>query len=108
VGQWAILWRRGGLGVHVYEILRRPVISEKSTLLQEGHKYTFEVMRRANKQQVKEAVEKAFKVSVVSVNIMTVPGKRRRVGRREVIGPSWRKAVVTLEPGQKIEFFEGI
>ncbi len=92
----------------VYEVLRRPVITEKSTVLHERGKYTFEVAARANKRQVKEAVEKALKVRVVGVNIMTVPGKTRRVGRRQVQTPPWRKAVVTLETGQKIEFFEGV
>ncbi|MBM4462219.1 MAG: 50S ribosomal protein L23 [Chloroflexi bacterium] len=94
--------------MHSYEVLRRPIISEKSTLLQERNKYTFEVMRKANKQQVRQAVEKAFKVKVVKVDVMTVPGKTRRMGRRQVKTPPWRKAVVTLEPGQKIEYFEGV
>ena len=91
-----------------YQVLRRPVITEKSTALHDQGKYTFEVMAKANKQQVKEAVEKALKVRVAGVNVMTVPGKTRRVGRRQVQTPSWRKAVVTLEAGQKIEFFEGV
>lgn len=98
----------GGLEVHPYEVLRRPIISEKSTALQERDKYTFGVMGKANKQQVRQAVEKAFKVRVVAVNIITVPGKTRRVGKRQVKTASWRKAVVTLEPGQKIEYFEGV
>jgi large subunit ribosomal protein L23 len=94
--------------MHLYEVLRRPIVSEKSTQLQEQGKYSFEVMGKANKQQVRGAVEKAFKVKVLAVNVITVPGKTRRVGRRQVKSPAWRKAVVTLEPGQKIEFFEGV
>ncbi|OGO02767.1 MAG: 50S ribosomal protein L23 [Chloroflexi bacterium RBG_13_54_8] len=89
-------------------VLRRPVITEKSTSLQERGKYTFEVMKRVNKRQVKEAVEKAFKVKVLDINLITVPGKTRRVGRRQVKTASWRKALVKLEAGQKIEFFEGV
>ena len=89
-------------------MLRRPVITEKSTAIHDQGTYTFEVMAKANKRQVKEAVEKALKVRVAGVNVMTVPGKTRRVGRRQVQTPSWRKAVVTLEAGQKIEFFEGV
>ena len=94
--------------MHPYEVLRRPIITEKNTALQEQNKYVFEVAREANKHQVKQAVEKAFKVKVVAVNMITVPGKTRRVGRRQVKTSPWKKAVATLEAGQKIEFFEGI
>jgi len=94
--------------MHLYEVLRRPLITEKTTLLQEHNRYAFEVAQGAAKQQIKEAVEAAFKVEVVKVNVMTVPGKMRRIGRRQVMTPSWKKAVVTLEAGQKIEFFEGV
>ena len=94
--------------MNLYEVLRRPLITEKVTLLKEQGRYAFEVAKRAAKPQIKEAVEAAFKVKVVKVNVMTVPGKTRRVGRRQVMTPSWKKAVVTLEPGHKIEFFEGV
>ncbi len=94
--------------MHPYEVLRRPVITEKNTALQEQSKYVFEVAQEANKHQVKEAVEKAFKVRVVAVNMITVPGKTRRVGRHQVKTSPWKKAVATLEAGQKIEFFEGV
>ena len=94
--------------MHLYEVLRRPIITEKSTALQEQNKYAFEVTGKANKHQVRQAVEKAFKVKVVAVNMITVPGKTRRVGRRQVKTSSWKKAMVTLEAGQKIEFFEGV
>ena len=94
--------------MHLYEVLRRPLITEKNTLLQAEGKYSFEVDREANKHQVKQAVEKAFNVKVTAVNMMTVPGKRRRVGRQEVLTHSWKKAIVTLKPGDKIELFEGV
>ena len=94
--------------VHILEVLRRPIITEKSTALQARDKYTFEVMPNANKQQVKQAVEQAFKVEVVKVNVMTVTGKWRGAGRRRGKTSDWKKAVVTLKPGQKIEFFEGV
>jgi large subunit ribosomal protein L23 len=66
------------------------------------------VAEGATKPQIKEAVEKAFKVRVISVNVMTVHGKSRRVGARQVMTPSCKKAVVTLEPGDKIDLFEGV
>jgi len=94
--------------VHLYEVLRRPLITEKNAMLQAQGKYAFEIAREANKPQIKQAVEKAFKVNVLAVNVMTVPGKRRRVGRRQVLTQSWKKAIVTLKPGDKIGLFEGV
>jgi large subunit ribosomal protein L23 len=94
--------------MHLYEVLRRPLITEKATLLKEGNKYVFEVAKEATKPQIKEAVEEAFKVKVAKVNIITVSGKTKRMGRREVTGPSWKKAIVSLEPENKITFFEGV
>lgn len=94
--------------MHLYEVLRRPLITEKSTELQTQNKYAFEIAEKANKPLVKQAVEKAFKVRVTGVNVVTVPGKTRRVGRQQVLTRSWRKAIVTLQPGDKIEFFEGV
>jgi large subunit ribosomal protein L23 len=94
--------------MHTYEVLRRPVITEKSTLLAAQNKYMFEVYKNANKQQIKEAVEKAFKVNVTSVNVINVPGKMRRAGRRRGMTSPWKKAIVTLQTGQKIELFEGV
>ena len=94
--------------MHLYEVLRRPLITEKNTALQPQGKYAFEVAREANKYQVKQAVEKAFKVRVAAVNVMTVPGKERRVGGRVVLTQPWKKVIVTLKPGDKIEFFEGV
>ena len=94
--------------MHLYEVLRRPIITEKNTALQEQQKYTFEVAHGADKRRIKLAVEKAFKVNVVAVNVISVPGKSRRVGRRHVATSPWKKAVVTLKPRQKIELFEGV
>ena len=94
--------------MHTYEVLRRPLITEKNALAQALGKYAFEVADRANKRQVKQAVETAFKVDVTTVNIVTVPGKQRRIGRQQVLTPSWKKAIVTLKPGDKIELFEGV
>jgi len=94
--------------MHLYEILRHPLITEKATLLQEGNKYAFGVASGATKSEIREAVERAFKVKVLKVNVMTVPGKTKRFGRRQVTGSPWKKAVVTLKPGHKIVFFEGV
>ena len=94
--------------MHLYEVLRRPLITEKNSGLQAQGKYVFEVAQEANKHQVKQAVEKAFNVRVTAVNVMMVPGKMRRMGRRMTLSPSWKKAVVTLKSGDKIEIFEGV
>jgi large subunit ribosomal protein L23 len=94
--------------MHLYKVLQRPLITEKNSVLQAQGKYAFKVAEEANKEQIRQAVEKAFKVTVTGVNVMTVPGKRRRLRGREVMGPSWKKALVTLKPGDKIELFEGV
>ncbi len=95
--------------MHLYEVLRRPVVTEKSSRqADELNQYTFEVDPRANKIQVKQAVEEAFGVTVLKVNIMRMPGKTRRFGRRLIRTPAWKKAVVTLAPGDRIELFEGV
>lgn len=93
--------------MHVYEVLRRPIISEKDTFLKPLNKYTFEIAVTANKMQVKEAVETAFGVTVLSVNTMSVKGKMKRRGRFRGMTSGWKKAVVTLKDGDRIEFFEG-
>jgi large subunit ribosomal protein L23 len=94
--------------VQLFEVIRRPLVTEKNTALQVQGKYAFEVDKDSNKEQVKEAVEKAFKVSVTAVNMMTVRGREKRVGRRKVSASSWKKAVVTLKAGDKIQIFEGV
>jgi large subunit ribosomal protein L23 len=91
-----------------YEILRRPVITEKSTMLAEMGQYVFEVARDANKIEIRRAVEEIFKVKVRAVNTMHVPGKERRMGRTKGFTSPWKKAVVTLQPGQRIELFQGV
>jgi large subunit ribosomal protein L23 len=77
-------------------------------LLKERDKYAFEVASKATESQIKEAVEQAFEVKVSKVNVMMVPGKTRRFGRRQVTSSPWKKAIVTLAPGHKITFFEGV
>jgi large subunit ribosomal protein L23 len=94
--------------MHLYEVLRRPLITEKSTALQAQNKYAFETADGANKLMIKQAVEKAFKVTVTGVNVVTMRGKERRAGRRVIHTNPWKKAIVTLKPGDKIEFFEGV
>lgn len=94
--------------MHLSEVLRRPLVTEKNTALQAQGKYAFEVAGEATKPQIKQAVEKAFKVKVTAVNVIIVPRKARRLGRRLVYIPSWKKAVVTLKPGDKIELFQGV
>ncbi len=94
--------------LHPYAVLLRPIITEKTTVLTGLDKYVFEVDIRANKNQIKEAVELAFSVRVSDVNTMKVKGKPRRFGRKVTNRPDWKKAVVTLVAGDKIELFEGI
>jgi large subunit ribosomal protein L23 len=94
--------------MQLFDVIRRPLVTEKNTAQQSIGKYGFEVLPNANKIQIKQAVEKAFKVTVTSVNVMMVRGSERRVGRQKVLASSWKKAVVTLKPGDKITIFEGV
>jgi len=97
--------------VNSYEVLRRPVITEKNTMLNTEGKYIFEVAQDANKLDVKRAVEEVFKVEVAAVNVINVRGKlKHSPGRRRTAGMtrSWKKAVVTLKPGSRIELYEGV
>ncbi len=92
-----------------HKVIRRPLITEKSTLHKEMHnQLAFEVDRRANKIEIKKAVEKIFKVRVKDVRTMNYRGKQKRLGRTVGRRPHWKKAIVTLQPGEKIEFFEGV
>jgi large subunit ribosomal protein L23 len=87
----------------------RPLITEKATRLSGENKYAFEVRVDANKVQIKDAVQKGFDVRVLNVNVMNMKGKPRRVrGNRIKHATDWKKAVVTLAPGDKIELFEGV
>jgi large subunit ribosomal protein L23 len=93
----------------MYRIIKRSLVTEKSAIERdEKNKYVFEVNRRANKIEIGKAVEKVFKVKVIDVHVMNVPGKKKRVGR--IVGEkrAWKKAVVTLAPGSRIEIFEGV
>lgn len=95
----------------VYDIIRYPHITEKSSAVEgEGGRQmvAFKVQIDANKSQIKEAVEKAFDVKVDQVRTSRFLGKMRRQGRSQGRRPSWKKAYVTLKPGSKIEFFEGV
>lgn len=92
-----------------YQILRRPLVTEKSTDDKDLHnKLYFEVDRRANKIEIKQAVEQIFKVDVLQVRTMSVKGKLKRVGRYLTKRPDSKKAIVTIKPGQRVEFFEGV
>ncbi len=93
--------------MHPFQVLRRPIVTEKSTLLQEQTRYVFEIAPDANKAQVKQAVESAFKVEVVAVNIINLHGKPKRYGPSYTRVKVYKKAIVTLKPGNKIVIFEG-
>lgn len=92
-----------------HEILIRPIISEKNTLLNERSQYVFEVAEAANKIMIRQAVEELFKVNVKAVNVLNVHGKRKRSARTRTSGMtrSWKKAIVSLREGQRIELFQG-
>ena len=91
---------------HASDIIKRPIITEKSYKLMEERKYTFEVDRKSNKMEIKQAVEKIFDVSVDKVNTINVKPKKRRVGRYTGLTNHKKKAIVTLAEGQKIADFE--
>lgn len=91
-----------------YDVIKRPLITEKSTASQEkANQYFFAVDKRATKVDIRNAVEKIFGVNVTAVRTQSVGGKRRRVGRSVGITSSWKKALVTLKEGDRIEFLEG-
>lgn len=90
------------------DLIKRPVVTEQSTSLMEERKYVFEVDKRANKVEVRQAIEKIFGVKVEQVNTMRVPGKKKRVGRNVGYTSEWKKAIVKLtEDSKPIEIFEG-
>jgi large subunit ribosomal protein L23 len=92
-----------------HDVLLHPVISEKSTIETERNNYTFAVARDANKLQIKAAIEAEFKVNVLGVRVVSVKPKQKRRGRRTPgVVPGWKKAVVTIAAGQKIELFEAV
>ena len=95
--------------MNLSDVIKRPLITEKATLLKgTANAVLFAVDTRANKKEIRQAVEKMFKVKVVDVRTMTVAGKVKRRGRTVGLRPGWKKAVVTLKEGDKIEFFEGV
>ena len=94
--------------MNIHQVLLKPNITEKSILLQESGRYTFQVAMKANKGLVKEAVEKNFNVTVTDVNITKLHGKMKRYGPRFKKMPDTKKAVVTLKPGDRINIIEGL
>jgi large subunit ribosomal protein L23 len=94
--------------MHTFDILRKPIVTEKSTYLQEESRYVFEVAPEATKHEIKRAVEEAFDVTVVKVNTVSVRGKSKRYGPRFTEQRSWKKAIVTLAPNNTITIFEGV
>ena len=92
-----------------YDIIKRPVITEKTSIQKEdANQVTFEVDRRANRIEIRRAVEKIFNVRVADVRTMQVKGKVKRRGRTLGKRKDWKKAIVTLMPGERIEFFDGV
>jgi large subunit ribosomal protein L23 len=92
-----------------HDIIRRPIVTEKSSLQKEAfNQYSFEVDQSANRMQIRNAVEDIFNVRVAAVRTMHIKGKVKRRGR--ILGKrrDWKKAVITLMPGERIEFFEGV
>lgn len=92
-----------------FQIIDRPLLTEKSMDMSHVGKYTFRVAKDANKIEIRDAIQRVFKVDVVKVNTITVRGKKRRQGRfAEGRTADWKKAIVTLKPGQTITMFEGL
>ena len=94
--------------MNIHEVLLRPMITEKSTIMAEMGKYSFQVAPKANKVQIKEAVQKTFGVTVEDVNITRLRGKVKRYGPRFKKRPDVKKAVVTLKSGDRIQLIEGL
>jgi large subunit ribosomal protein L23 len=92
-----------------YSILEKPLITEKSTMMQEqGNRVMFQVKRSANKLQIKEAVQNVFNVTVLDVNTINVKPKTQRFGRHQGQTKAWKKAIVLLKEGDRIDFFDGV
>lgn len=93
----------------IYQVIKEPRITEKATLQKEGaNQVSFKVHKRANKVEIRQAVETLLKKKVLTVRTMNVRGKSRRVGKNVGKKADWKKAIVRLAPGQSIEFFEGM
>ncbi len=95
--------------METFQVIKKPLVTEKGAVLREVYgTYAFQVDRRANKHQIKGAVEQLFNVHVTQVRTLIVRGKIKRVGRSTGKRSNWKKALVTLKQGEKIEFFEGV
>lgn len=95
--------------MHVRDIIIKPIVTERTSMLMEEHKYTFKVAIKANKVEIKKAVEEIFGVTVAKVHTMRMTGKKKRLGVHVGRRSDWKKAIVTLTPDSKpIEIFEGI
>jgi large subunit ribosomal protein L23 len=93
----------------IYQVIKRPLLTEKSGLMrEEGNYYTFEVEKKANKEQIRQAVEALFKVHVIKVNTVTMPGKAKRFGRSVSQAKRMKKAIVKLKKDEKIDILEGV
>lgn len=90
----------------MYDVIKRPIITEKSSNLVENLQYTFEVEPKATKTEIKDAIEKIFKVKVVEIRTINVHRKAKRMQRYEGFKPAYKKAIVRLAPGQTIDVFE--
>jgi large subunit ribosomal protein L23 len=94
---------------NIYEVLQGPLLTEKGTLLKEkDNKVLFKVSKNANKIEIKNAVESIFKVKVDAVTTMNCKGKKKRMGKYEGRRSDWKKAIVTLKEGEKLDFIEGV
>lgn len=103
--------------MHLYDVLKRPLLTEKTTFQRDLRQYSFEIDTRANKAQVKQAIEEIFNVTVIAVQVVNVPAKRRRYVRSRQVGKKakqsvrhsgWKKAIVKLAANQKLDLFEGV
>lgn len=93
--------------MNMFEVIKRPLVTEKSTVAQENNKYSFAVSPKATKQEIRAAVEHIFKVTVEEVRTLNMPSKFKRVGRNVGRTSEWKKAIVRLKEGDRIEFMEG-
>lgn len=86
---------------HLADLVRRPIVTEKATILMEQNKYTFEVIPKASKPEIKAAIEELFQIKVVKVNTMNPPRKKRRVGKFVGYKPQYKRAIVTVAAGDE-------
>jgi len=95
--------------MHIEEVLIKPLLTEKSSIVTENaNRYVFKVQRKANKYQIKDAVEKMFDVKVTNVKTAVLPGKVKRAGKLTKKASSWKKAYIQIQEGQKLELYKGI